>query len=385
MCFPCTITSFHASTYQYTLPSKHVEFPLYSSFWALFGKKNNKKTNSNNSQSSPSSSSANAPRVINQGKFSVRQQIAMVRAYKAANSKENQVKMPKKFRKEKAVKSGNRTEDIIDDSEYVSVDYSDVKPPLVFIDGYNVIHYLVAEGERLPMDMEDARDSLVSDMCVLAGTNGWDIEIVFDAYRVKTPQKTEDFDGIRVTYTSGTESADNYIERRFMELHKEGYNNMMVCTDDRAIQLSACEGLGSMPVWMLAEELRIAYLQWELYEKRMEEVSERAMDQSTIEKSIPVETLEYMKHMLQLEMEAKQKAQEHLALQTNGTASDGCVMELKSEEFVLPKKESQKQRKARLQREQEIKVLSASTAVGEKKGEKSKRQIDIQFDGDFPF
>lgn len=46
------------------------------------------------------------------------------------------------------------------------------------------------------------------------------------------PEKRESVDNILVTYTSSSETADNHIERRFEELRQEGFNNMVVATDD---------------------------------------------------------------------------------------------------------------------------------------------------------
>lgn len=253
-----------------------------------------------------------------EGGISVRQQIAMVKAYKASVEQPGKVSVPKKFRKEKADKP--------EQEEYVEVEYEEMKPPLVFVDGYNVIGYLRATGDNPAMrDFSEARDVLISDLAVLAGTTGWLIEVVFDAYKVKMPQKTEDYDGIRITYTSATETADSYIERRFFELHKEGFKNMLLCSDDILLRTVASEGLGYMPVSLLAEEIRIAYLQWEYFEQQMIAQSKRASDNFRI---FPEELVNELKALmiegqkrraLEAEAAAALVAANNATMATNGT------------------------------------------------------------------
>jgi predicted RNA-binding protein with PIN domain len=131
------------------------------------------------------------------------------------------------------------------------------------VDGYNIIGYInKQEGRNL--DLADARDCLINDLAVLRGATGWWIEVVFDAYNVHGPSKTESIDSLMVTYTSSAETADNHIERRFSELKQSGFTNMIVATDDSALQMIAgSTGNGFISSSMLLEELRIAYRGWE--------------------------------------------------------------------------------------------------------------------------
>jgi predicted RNA-binding protein with PIN domain len=113
-------------------------------------------------------------------------------------------------------------------------------------------------------------------LAVLRSATGWWIEVVFDAYMARTPQKTESIDSLLVTYTGMSETADNYIERRFGELAAEGFTNMIVATDDNVLRMVAGgAGAGYLPCSMLVEELRIAYRGWEEVQVEMDREAKR--------------------------------------------------------------------------------------------------------------
>lgn len=203
---------------------------------------------------SPSNSS---PRVTNQINIPVRQQIAWAKARQRLLTQSSQsFGQTTRFRQDKAEKKA--------EEEYVEVDYHNLKPPVVFVDGYNIIGFINSMQKRT-IDMADARDCLISDLSVLKGATGWDIEVIFDAYQVLGPEKKVIQDGILVTYTSKQETADSHIERRFYELKSEGFQNMIVATDDTVLRMVAgSNGAGYLPASSLLEEMRIAYRGWEL-------------------------------------------------------------------------------------------------------------------------
>lgn len=92
----------------------------------------------------------------------------------------------------------------------------------------------------------------------------------------RTPQKTESIDSLLVTFTGMSETADNYIERRFGELAAEGFTNMIVATDDNVLRMVAGgAGAGYLPCSMLVEELRIAYRGWEMVQVEMDKEAKR--------------------------------------------------------------------------------------------------------------
>ena len=202
-------------------------------------------------------------RVDNNINVPVRQQIAWAKAYKrimtsSFNSASN---VAKKFRQDRGPKE--------EEEEYTEIDFKNTKPPAVFVDGYNIIGYINSvEGRNIAFD--DARDCLIGDLAVLRSATGWWIEVVFDSYKSMQPQKTETIDSLLVHYTGISETADNFIERRFGELAAEGYTNMIVATDDLVLRMVAGgAGAGYLTASMLVSELRIAYRGWEEVEKEM--------------------------------------------------------------------------------------------------------------------
>ena len=184
--------------------------------------------------------SSNPPRVVSGGGVSVRQQIAWAKAYKRFISKSSSTSMQqgKKFRKEKSSKK-----EALDLGETIDIDFTTFKPPAVFVDGYNIIGFTnsLKGMDNLSADLGEDRDRLINDLCILRGVTGWAIEVIFDAYKAPPSPSTSPFstssagmksrsqtvDGVAVTFTSNSETADNYIERRFEELRKAGFTNMV--------------------------------------------------------------------------------------------------------------------------------------------------------------
>ena len=213
------------------------------------------------------------PRVLRTpGSVSVRQQIAWAKAYKRLMSDSSAAKGPtKKFRRVVGPKVA------VKDEELVTVDYQDMKPPAVFVDGYNVIGFANVWEQRVGVSLDEARDRLISDMGVLRGGTGWHIELVFDAYKHSSPERTESIDGVVVTFTSPSETADDCIERRFNTLAQAGFANMVVATDDNLLRMTAQQlGAGFLTCSMLLEEIRIAYSGWEAEEGAMAKTAKEA-------------------------------------------------------------------------------------------------------------
>ena len=83
------------------------------------------------------------------------------------------------------------------------------RPVLMLIDGYNLIfadEYLKELADR---DIGSARDQLIDRISNYAGYTGFEVAVIFDAYKV--PQGTgyeEEQNGIRVIYTAQDEPAD---------------------------------------------------------------------------------------------------------------------------------------------------------------------------------
>jgi len=119
-----------------------------------------------------------------------------------------------------------------------------------------------------PIDLEDARDCLISDLNVLQGSTGWLIEVIFDAYKTGGNEISKVIDNVSVTFTSASETADNHIERKCEQLRKDGFTNIIVATDDVMLRMTAgSAGAGYLPASTLVEEFRIAYAGWEVLKK----------------------------------------------------------------------------------------------------------------------
>lgn len=210
------------------------------------------------------------PRVRNNVNVSVKQQIAWAKAAKRLMTAPKDIgpKVTKKYKKE-------TNEQPIIDEKIDDIYFTTTKPPAVFVDGYNIIGYMQTQGGQR-MHLEEARDSLISDLAILHGATGWYIEVVFDAYQVKGPEKSEEVSGVLVTFPASSETADNYIERRFEELRKEGFTNMVVATNDRMLQsVAGSSGLGYLSAAMLLKEMRGAYRGWDDYGQKLEEEAEK--------------------------------------------------------------------------------------------------------------
>jgi len=202
----------------------------------------------------------------------VSQQIAWVRARKRLLSSSTS-SAGRKFRQERGPKTIVEEEDAV----LSEADYSKIQPPAVFVDGYNVIGFTNVWEQRSGVSLDEARDRLISDLAVLRGGTGFHIELVFDAYKHSAPEKSEQVDGVVVTYTSPRETADDCIERRFNALAQAGFTNMVVATDDNLLRMTAQQlGAGFLTCSMLLEEIRIAYSGWEAEEESMAKASKAA-------------------------------------------------------------------------------------------------------------
>jgi predicted RNA-binding protein with PIN domain len=239
------------------------------------GKSKKKKKDASSGTASPSSSpstsspsSSSKPSRVQLGrtnvhgnKISVRQQIAWAKAYKRLVAGSGFKEHKSKVRKDRAPKA--------EKEEYVEINYEETKPPAIFVDGYNIIgHMNLMEGRNIPL--EDARDCLIDDLCVLHGATGWHIEVVFDAYMTGGVENRASVDNVLITYTGRGETADNHIERRFAELSRDGYRNIVVATDDNMLRtVAGSSGAGYLSAASLLEEFRIAYRGWETLEEDM--------------------------------------------------------------------------------------------------------------------
>lgn len=128
-------------------------------------------------------------------------------------------------------------------SAKVKSDYSKpVKVPVysgsdyLLVDGYNIIFAWDELKKIAEKSLDDARMELAKIMCNYQGYTGYEIILVFDAYKVKRNHRdVEKYYNISIVYTKESETADTYIECTSHELVKN--HRVRVATSDGAEQM----------------------------------------------------------------------------------------------------------------------------------------------------
>ncbi|MDE5764265.1 MAG: NYN domain-containing protein [Ruminococcus sp.] len=106
----------------------------------------------------------------------------------------------------------------------------------LLVDGYNIIFAWDELKKIASENLDSARAELINMMCSYQGCTGYEIIVVFDAYRVKGRHRdVEKYYNISVVYTGESETADSYIERVTHELSKT--HRVRVATSDGPEQM----------------------------------------------------------------------------------------------------------------------------------------------------
>ncbi len=138
------------------------------------------------------------------------------------------------------------------------------KPDYLLVDGYNIIFAWDELKTIADKSLDDARAELAKIMCNYQGYTGYEIILVFDAYRVKRNHRdTENHYNINIVYTKESETADSYIERMSHELAKK--HRVRVATSDGHEQLIAL-GNGAMRVSARELHQRVTEVYNEIHE-----------------------------------------------------------------------------------------------------------------------
>lgn len=110
----------------------------------------------------------------------------------------------------------------------------------VIIDGYNVIFAWEDLKILAEHSLEDARDRLIQRLCNYASFTGYEVVLVFDAYKIKGGiRKSEKYKSINIVYTAENELCDVYIQKFAAETGKN--DKVRIVSSDRLIQMSALE------------------------------------------------------------------------------------------------------------------------------------------------
>lgn len=106
----------------------------------------------------------------------------------------------------------------------------------LLVDGYNII-FSWEELKKLAEDnLDSARSELINMMCNYQGFTGYELILVFDAYKVKGKHRdVERYCNINIVYTKESETADTYIEKVSHELSKN--HRVRVATSDGLEQI----------------------------------------------------------------------------------------------------------------------------------------------------
>ncbi|MFN5857653.1 MAG: NYN domain-containing protein [Pseudanabaenaceae cyanobacterium] len=128
-------------------------------------------------------------------------------------------------------------------------------PPLMLVDGYNVIglwHSL--QSVRDTLGFEAAREQLIETVYNYSAFRGYRTTLVFDAYIQPTPSRLEKLSpNLSLYFTEFRETADTYIEKTCGQYYRDPMRHvkrLIVVTSDRAQQLTSV-GFGAE--WMSAQ------------------------------------------------------------------------------------------------------------------------------------
>lgn len=128
-------------------------------------------------------------------------------------------------------------------------------PDYLLVDGYNIIFAWEGLKKIASESLDAARAELINIMCSYQGCTGYEIIVVFDAYKVKGKHRdVERYYNINIVYTKESETADSYIERVSHELSHD--HRVRVATSDGIEQMII---LGNGAMRMSASELYKRY------------------------------------------------------------------------------------------------------------------------------
>lgn len=125
----------------------------------------------------------------------------------------------------------------------------------LIVDGYNVINAWKEFAQLRQVNLEHAREMLISGVSEYAAFKGYRAIVVFDAQLVTGFAATEKIHGIEVVFTNEGETADSWIERRAYELGRTKAK-VFVVTSDYAEQINV---LGAGAYRISSREFREQY------------------------------------------------------------------------------------------------------------------------------
>lgn len=151
---------------------------------------------------------------------------------------ERDFKAEKALSKEEAERNAARNAEIKAKHERKTAEPEDTQT-LILIDGYNLIFSDTYLKELVGEDIGSARDQLIERLKNYAGYTGFEVTVIFDAYKVVPGAgSTEDHNGVTVIYTAQDEPADIRIGK------------MINAIKDRRIYAVSSDELVQRDAWM---------------------------------------------------------------------------------------------------------------------------------------
>jgi hypothetical protein len=193
-------------------------------------------------------------RVTQDSLLSARRQIALVRAFRARQSKGAPGPRHRSSFRKKSGADAAAASAAAELGDLPAGKYSVTSTPLLLVDGYNVIGFWPRLKKRRDRDdMEGARQMLLDDLVSYNSPKRYDIVVVFDA--VPSPgDRLDAYLGMGVVFTP---SADLYIETELRRITAEGQRPVWAATGDRQIQVAASTyGANVMSTRRLVTEMK---------------------------------------------------------------------------------------------------------------------------------
>jgi uncharacterized protein len=134
-------------------------------------------------------------------------------------------------------------------------------PPLMLVDGYNVIGaWQRLKALSYSYGLEQAREGLIETLTNYSAYQGYKTVVVFDAYNVDTPGISEKITkNLKLYYTEYRQTADSYIEKECGKYHRDPLRHLkriIVVTSDQAQSLTTT-GFGAECISAIALEQEV--------------------------------------------------------------------------------------------------------------------------------
>ncbi len=169
--------------------------------------------------------------------------------------------------------------------------YTHGERPLCYVDGYNLIGFWPRlRKHRDKGDWNEARRLLISILAEFTHLRGWDVVVVFDAYRNDNPMTVDktDHSNVVIVYT-GSDSADAFIERAVYTQVEAGKRQIWAVTNDHdLLTYAASKGAHHLSTSMFVSELQRARV--EAVERAQLSTKEEARRSAFLQSSVDVNT-----------------------------------------------------------------------------------------------